>query len=294
MPDLDRAAIDSALEAGFGESAQPVVQNTPEPTPSQPVQPVQATPTVDTPVVETQNSEMPAEFEVQPDDHPAIVAQKRALQSHFTRQQQTIAPIRHVMERLTQAGVPNEQIAQYIEIAHNINTNPEYARMVANHINQQFADPANPDNQPAPVAPATSNPLGNELLDDDPLVGQVTALEGRLADFENRARENDIAQNLIRQESVIREMHPDWDASDMDEVYKYAHYTKDLMAASELYLQSQGRMAKRFLAGKLTVPTGTQPNLSTPVPTTTVEQPKTFEEARRAGLERIRQAEMSG
>jgi hypothetical protein len=184
-----------------------------------------------------------------------------SMQGDYTRKMQEAAPYRQLAQ---ETGLDVAGLRQSAEL-YGALQDPQ--QLVQFHAELTSALQAN-GLTPAQAAEAATQYVteqqgaGQEDLSLDPDEARIQALESKLAEFEQsqQARESAIQQQQLqaalvaemnRQESVVKEAHPDWDQSDIDATYELsAFYGGSLIDAANRYDEIVSNRVTKILNGK--------------------------------------------
>lgn len=225
------------------------------------------TPVVATPEGETQAATAPADSFTKLDPNalpPELRPYYESMQGDYTRKTQEVAPLRQLQNEL---GLDADGLRQAAEL---------YAALQDPNTLVQFHSELSQALQAQGLSVADANAAATQHVQDtlsgggqqqdlsllDPEERRIQELESRLARFEQsqqaeaEARQREQMQMALvaemnRQESVIREAHPDWTQSDIDAAYELApFYGGSLIDAAARYEEIVSDRVTRILNGK--------------------------------------------
>jgi hypothetical protein len=304
MPQLDPAALAAAASslatANTGQAPEPTPEPTVQPEPSvQPTPDTQATPDSTTPEVTAESTPTPAQAEQVQDAldlgvdpttlPPELQAIYRHMQAGWTNKTTEVATMRQVQQKLAAMGITDpEAIAHYAGIAAQMDRDPAYAQRVAAHIQKLYGAP--PETSPAQASDDQGD-MYDESDDIPPALQQrLDAMENKFKEMEDETSRQQLANELQKQEDTIRRQHQDYEQADWDQLWALAYSTGgDLIKANEMYIESQARIAQKFLSNKLTVPTLQQPPVVATQPVEDAPEPtRDFKTAHEMAVERLK------
>jgi ADP-ribose pyrophosphatase YjhB (NUDIX family) len=184
----------------------------------------------------------------------------KSMQADYTRSKQEIAPYRQLAEEtgLDVAGL--RQSAELYGALQDPQQLVQFYSELKTALEAQGLTSAEAD--VAATQHIADVQGGQEDLSLDPDEQRIQALESKLAGFEQsqQAREAAIQQQQLqtaliaemnRQESVVKESHPDWEQEDLDAVYELsAFYGGSLIDAANRYDEVVSNRVTKILNGK--------------------------------------------
>lgn len=179
----------------------------------------------------------------------------------YTRKTQEVAPYRQLAQEtgLDVAGL--RQSAELYSALQDPQQLVQFHTELTSALQASGLTPAEAE-QAATDYVAGQQGIGQEDLSLDPDEARIQALESKLQAFEQtqQQREQAIQQQQLqgalvaemnRQESVVKESHPDWEQSDIDAVYELsAFYGGSLIDASNRYDEIISNRVTKILNGK--------------------------------------------
>lgn len=247
--------------------------------------PETSAPVVEEPVVEDNQPEVESFTGFDPGVLPEDMQQVyKSMQADYTRKTQEIADLRRQYEAFSEAEVDPEVALQAVGFLQELNTNPDFARHVAEQIQQNVGTPN--VSQPYEEIASENNDVSYEGLPPQ-LAAELQEMRAFREEMLEMQAQQESMEELEAMENAIKVSNPQYDDSDMEAIYSLAFaHNGDLMAAAEQYHALQQRMLGSYLQSKQ-VPHG-----ATPAPTSpsTVPTPgfKSLEDAHKAAMEVVR------
>jgi hypothetical protein len=248
--------------------------------------PVDEAPATDETLVGDNQSEESESFtgfdpSVLPEDMQRVY---KSMQADYTRKTQEIAELRRSYGTLSEQGVDPDVALQAVGFLQELNTNPEFAKQVADEIQRNAGTPD--VSQPAFETTSENNNVSYEGLPPQ-LASELEEMRAFREEMLALQAQQESLEELEAMENTIRTSNPQFDDSDMEAIYSLAYaHDGDLMAAAEQYHALQQRLLGSYLQSKQ-VPYG-----ATPAPTAPSSTPspgfKSVDEAHKAALEAIR------
>lgn len=255
------------------------------------------------PVVEQSWDNLPAPdlSSLDPTARAAAEAAIRNYQSMATPKLQEAAEFR----KLTEQYGGTEKIQQIAEFYQRLDTDPQFARQVADQLNTALGgqQPVTEVVPPVEAGNAETIPEGVDLADLPPEIANayrrmeqmVQTIDAREAAAAQRVQEQEIIAQYTRDEHEIMQANPSYDEADRNAIYSLAYYHgQDLKEAHKAYQSIIQHDRARYIAEKNAAPA--------PVPashqrgevvvTPGASERQTMENVRQAAAEMIR-ADMS-
>lgn len=215
---------------------------------------------------------------VNPDDlPPELQGIYKQMQADYTRKTQTVAEKAKAIEAL---GEYDPQFArQAAEFYQNLTTNPEYAKQVYEQLEQALEQQGVLDEE---------FDLGDDYSDTGTEDPRVQQLEQRLQTFEQKQAVMENLHVLQRQESAIRENHPEYGKEDFERIYTLAYsHNGDLLQAEQAYQEWKQGIISQYMQVKADVPEGVQ-HVPASAPASQPREIKSIDEGHQAALEYLR------
>lgn len=218
---------------------------------------------------------------VLPEDMQAVY---KSMQADYTRKTQEIAELRRQYDAFSEAEVDPAVALQAVEFLQELNTNPEFAKQIADQIQQNVGAPD--VSQPDVQATSENNDVSYEGLPPQ-LAAELEEMRAFREEMLAMQAQQESLEELEVMENAIKTSNPHYTDADMEAIYSLAYaHSGDLMAAAEQYHSLQQHLLGNYLQTKQ-VPHG-----ATPAPTapSTIPTPgfKSLDEAHKAALEAIR------
>lgn len=266
------------------------------------------------PATPTEGTEEPSFTHIDPNVLPPDMQQlHRSLQADYTRKTQEVAPWRKLAQEF-QVESPDEfrdALVAYQNLQDPRNW-PTVVQELSQYMQQYGMSPQEANlaaqNQLAQIAPAEQEDYSDGGFVDDeslaPLNRQIQQLQQQIAGMQSQWQEQQqrqaeelqwqtLAQALTKTEMEIRAQNPHYSDTDIETIYNMMGQDGDLLAAQQRYESAIGARVATYLQTKQ------KTQMSSPgvVPGAGVmsqeqaPQPKTMDEAYRAGLAYLEQAE---
>jgi hypothetical protein len=218
---------------------------------------------------------------------PELQAIYKQMQGDYTRKTQEVAAYRKL-------GADPDALARAYQFYQNMDTDPNYAKQVADYIYQQMGVnvQAPPQQNPNPFDPGTTNDLYGEQEDDfsenvpTAVQKQMAEMQAALEELRNERALAEMEKFVLSQEAQIRQVNPNYDQDDIDAIYQIASSMEvpDLLQAEERYTALQARWAQKMLTNKPGTPQApVQPGNFAQTP----QRPASLDEATQIGLNMI-------
>lgn len=250
----DAAAFEalSAANSGAQEPA-PAEPMTGEPSPSQGVEPGAAP-------AEPADSFTP----INPDDLPEELQQlARQLQGDYTRKTQALAEQRKAYEAFGDADP--SQVLEAWQFTQNLQNDPQYALRVHQELTRALqAEGLSLGEAQQAAAQAMSESQEPDPWDDfsEPEYGavppqvqqQLDQMAQFMQNYQAEVAQQQQINELMRQDSMIRQAHPEYTDADMDRIAQLAAWHGDMLTAEQAYGEMKSQFAAEYLAQKKSVP----------------------------------------
>lgn len=249
----DAAAFEALSNAGIAEptAAEPEPQ-TVEPSPSQGVEPGAAP-------AEPVDSFTP----INPDDLPdELKPLARQLQADYTRKTQQIAEQRKAFEAL--GDVEPSRLQEAYEFTQNLQNDPQYALRVHQELTRALqaeglslgeAQQAATQAMQEQVEPDPWDDFSEDYSAVPPQVQQqLEQMQQFIQNYEQQMAQQQQINELMRQDALIRQQHPEYTDTDMDRIAQLAAWHGDLMQAEQAYGEMRSQFAAEYLGQKKSVP----------------------------------------
>lgn len=208
----------------------------------------------------------------------------KSMQADYTRKTQEIAELRRNYEAFSEAGVDVDSALQAVGFLQALDTDPDFARQVAEQIQQNVGTPNIQETVEADTQIVNN---GYEGLPPE-LMQEIESMRQFREEMAYQQQQQEILVELEAAESTIKTMNPDYTDADMEAIYSLAYATDgDLMAAQQQYHQIQQHLLQNYLQAK-TVPHGATPAPAGPSSTPGRSFGSNLDEAHKAALEAVR------
>lgn len=235
---------------------------------------------------------------------PEVQPYYKSMQADYTRKQQEVAPFRTLAE---ETGLDVDGLRQAAELYSALQDPQQLVQFhteLSTALQQQGLTPAEASAAATQHIAETQTGAtpAEQNWSDDPEERRIQDLESRLAQFEQaqaaqaetmKREQMQVAlvSEMNRQESLVKEAHPDWTQSDIDGVYELsAFYGGNLIDASNRYDEIVSDRIARILNGKAGVAANTA---MAPLPNATAtSRPNSFggdlDAAHKAAMQLVR------
>lgn len=221
---------------------------------------------------------------------PELQAIYKSMQGDYTRKNQELAEFRRGIDEL--GGIDQARAA--VQFATALNSDPDFAMQVHRQLTQSLTD--------AGLSPAQAQAEATRQVQDaaqqvddfgeedplSPLQRELNELKQWKQSVESERQEHFLANELNRQETLIRQQHPHYTDTDFADIYNLSFRTDgNLIAAADMYQSMRDRMIASYMEEKSRAPE-TVPATGVPH---TAQQPHSFdtlEDAGKAARERLR------
>lgn len=203
---------------------------------------------------------------INPDDLPdELKPLARQLQADYTRKTQALAEQRKAYEAFGDADP--SQVLEAWQFTQNLQSDPQYALRVHGELTralqaegltlgeaQQAAAQAMSDAQePDPWE------MGEEMYGAVPpqVQQQLDQMAQFMQNYQAEVAQQQQINELMRQDAMIRQQHPEYTDVDMDRIAQLAAWHGDLMQAEQAYGEMRSQFAAEYLGQKKSVPAST-------------------------------------
>lgn len=208
---------------------------------------------------------------------PELAAIYKQMQGDYTRKTQEVAAYRKL-------GADPDALARAYTFYQNMDTNPEYARQVADYIYSQMG--VTPQSVPDVPEIEDEDDFGFSENIPPALQKQIAEMQSAVEELRNERALAEMEKFVLSQEAQIRNTNPNYDQDDIDAIYQIASAMEvpDLIQAEERYTALQAKWAQKMFANKPQAP-------AAPVPagsfSQTPQRPASLDEATKIGIDMI-------
>jgi hypothetical protein len=170
------------------------------------------------------------------------------MQADYTRKTQEIAEARKVFEQFNEYGIDPNYALEAVGFLHRLDTDPEFAREVANHLSPTQEQPVAAQQNSEDVVPNNGGDYANLPPE---LAAELEQMRAFRSEMMEAQEQSEMMAELEAEEAQIRAQYTHYTDDDIERIYNLAYSTDgDLLAAQEIYHQMEQGVLNKYLQSK--------------------------------------------